>query len=363
MSGAIYWIDDKSEMFPSEAVRDRIAAKCNSELVLIDAKPETTARIHNERRAGADHELIVLDYWLGNLSRPEGEERRIEFGSSWAAILRADHPSLPIVGVTSETINDIPDSHKSQFLQLLERKNIWDERHDSDLRALIIGFPAVYELWKKRRKEPMGPSGIPEKVSVELQAIIQLLSPPEAIAGYLESALPEIAKQPWDQETPHEFSRWVIDILLGRPGFLFDSLEAATFVGLTQEGFDLVAARFDKAKYSGVFASDDRPRWWANQMRPVFTEIIGTPITGPVREHRAKLIEVLDVLEARFQSKAYTLEDGEDIPDCVAFDEGSRQMERRVQARIQDTEIDPQENPPPGFEARRIWRGVDTPAD
>lgn len=360
MNGEIFWIDDKGGLFPTGAAKERIEEACDAVIRPIEASQETLDEVLASLAHGVAVKLIVLDYWLANLPKENGDAAgtKNEFGSTWAAALRAEHPEVPIAGVTSETIGDVPDSQKSQFLQLLNRDKILDELHDSDLRSLIDGFPKVYSLWMGGKHELASNKRIPMKVNVESSTIVQLLVPAEGTKDYLESVLPEFAKQPWDKETPHEFSRWVIEVLLRRPGFLFDSLEVATFLGLDEAGFRLVASLFDRAKYTGVYASENRPRWWTNQIRPVFTEVIGQQMEGALREHRMKLLSLAGITDAQFLSKAYTLEDTTEIPDCVAFDDETRQMEKRVQSRIRDTEIDPQENPPLGFEARRIWRGI-----
>jgi hypothetical protein len=53
---------------------------------------------------------------------------------------------------------------------------------------------------------------------------------------------------------------------MDRPGFLYDSLWAATLLGLTESGFQKVAGRFEMGKYDGVFVREDTPRWWPSRL-------------------------------------------------------------------------------------------------
>lgn len=359
MSGEIYWIDDKEGAFPEGAIKDHLEAICGATIRQFIASHDTLDKVLATLDQGAHVSLIVLDYWLANLPRENDPANgsKTEFGSAWAAALRAARPELPIVGVTSESLEDIPDSQKSQFLQLMNREKIFDFNHDSDLKALIDGFPRVYGLWTAAKREPEHDSKLPGREVVDISEIVNLISSPEDTAGYLATVLPEFAKQPWDQETPHEFSRWVLEVLLGRPGFLLDDLELATLLGLKKEGFHKISESFRDALYSGVFASSDRPLWWVSLIRPIFAAITENQPSGPIRRHREKLlIALLKEVDATLLSRPYPDDDLLRIPDCVAFSDEQRIPEHRVQACSEDTVIDPLESPPIGFEARRLWK-------
>jgi hypothetical protein len=363
MSGKIYWIDDKEGTFPTGALKDQLEEACDAGIEPFIANHSTLDDVRGKLEQGADVKMIVLDYWLANLPREADSSNggKTEFGSAWAAALRADRPELPIVGVTSESLGDIPDSQKSQFLQLMDRRKIFDLKHNNDLRALLDSFSIVYSLWSAALDHVASEAKLPRRQDISISTIEGLLRPPKSTAGYLATALPEFVKQPWDQETPHEFSRWIIEVLLCRPGFLADDLELATMLGLTPLGFEKVAEKFSDALYDGVYASNDRPRWWVDSIRPIFYTIIGYELSGPMRHHRDKLLGALSInVEPSFLSRAYPDDDLSKIPDCVAYSDDQRLLEDRIQARCEDTVTDPLESPPTGFEARRLWKPAET---
>lgn len=361
MSEEIYWIDDKEEALPPGAIKENLENVCGAKIRTFIAKHRTLDEVVALLDENHNVKMIVLDYWLANLPRdPDRGAVKTEYGSAWAGTLRAAHPELAIVGVTSETISHIPDSQKSQFLQLLSREDIFNEIHDANLSALIEGFPRIYQLWIAARKVPSDGAKIPEKVSVPLPSILGLLSPPQETSDYLVSAFPEFSKQEWDQETPHEFSLWVIDVLQGRPGFLVDPIELATLLGLSISGLEQVESYFEDARYTGIFASDDRKRWWTEGIRPRFEKALGREAEGPMRMHRLELLEVVGMAaDSKNLSLAHGVTDNTIIPDTVCFADEERIMADRVQALRSHTAIDPIESPPSGFEARRIWKGQD----
>ena len=362
MSGIIYWIDDKPGAFPQNAIKKRLELACDAEIENLQANHGTLDEILNSLDARNDVKLIVLDYWLGNLPRTADPDSftKTEFGSAWAVTIRAAHSSVPIVGVTSEDLADVPDSQKSQFLRLLNREKIFDGSHDHELKALIEGFPKIYQVWESAKPSALKEPRLPGKVKIDQNIIVSLLRPPQASADYLKIALPEFAKQDWDQETPHQFSNWIIEVLMARPGFLADALELATLLGLSEKGLKMIASHFDKARYIGAFASEDQLLWWVSPIRSITLEIIGKSLSGPLRSHREALLSACNVENnVDYLSKAYASKHLSTIPDCVAFADDQRILSKRVQACSENTVSDPFESPPIGFEARRVWRPVE----
>jgi hypothetical protein len=358
MSGEIYWIDDKTGKVPEGAIKDRIEAVCGATIRDFKATQGTLDEILTRLSKEDAPKLIVLDYWLSSLPNDKDAGTRTEYGSTWAAELRADYPQLPIVGVSNESIKDVPDNRKSQFLRLLDHDQVFDGKHDCNLRALIDGFPEVFGMWSSVAKAQPDPPALPSRMSVPEARIVELFKSDPGSQSDLLAILPEFSKQPWDEETPHEFSRWIIDSFMGRPGFLYDSLEVATLLGLSEKGFDSVRGKFDEALYVGIYSSNDLPRWWVDRVRPIFLRILEADISGPMRLNGKLLLESLGLkAEPELLSLAHPGDDRDAVPDVVAFADEQRILSNRVQARMADTEADPLESPPLGFEARRIWAG------
>src|SRR5262249_9144529 len=98
------------------------------------------------------------------------------------------------------------------------------------------------------------------------RGLLNFLKPPDDEVVRLTDALPEDLKKNFrDASIASRLYSWV-EKLRNRPGFLYDSLWAATYPGLNEEGLQKVISVFEKAKYGGVFALEEDPRWWASQL-------------------------------------------------------------------------------------------------
>ena len=70
-------------------------------------------------------------------------------------------------------------------------------------------------------------------------------------------------------------AKWVRSVLLQNPGFLFDELHAATFLGLSVTGFQKVKPMFEAALYCGPFATGSRPVWWQTSLKDCLYQRVG----------------------------------------------------------------------------------------
>ncbi len=74
------------------------------------------------------------------------------------------------------------------------------------------------------------------------------------------------SKVTWD---PHDLSKWVLRVLFRFPGIFYNSLYAATALGITEDSFlsKDVQEIFTKAKYDGVFSQLGERYWWRNRLQ------------------------------------------------------------------------------------------------
>lgn len=163
--------------------------------------------------------------------------------------------------------------------------------------------------------------------------LLKLLNPPEGINDDLYNALPEPLKEGLrpanDEEKPDGnslfFGKWVKRILLTYSGFLYDSLFAATSVGLPEEKF-LKIGDFKQALYDGVFSKPRKPLWWKGKL------------TSILIDKAQKSMKINDIGNPfSIAEKAYNLREEEQLrcavckekyPETVAFnkdDESDRQ--------------------------------------
>lgn len=349
----LYWIDDdhdqNSRRTPhgpsARAIKDGLGV--DFEVKLFSAHEdyaEFIAKLPESKTYG-----VLMDYKLTNVGARAGSE----YGTTWAAQLRALKPSIPIVGVSLENEKEVPKFRMENFLAFFSRKVFLDGKPPLlELKALLEGYTAI---WRARTRVS-STSG--------LDLMMKMVKAPEGAVELLRVSIPPALRGIWDDETSHAAARWIWHQFQGEPGFLFDELEAATFLGIKKEAFSEFAAAFANARYTGVLACEDRPRWWVCQMRAAAEKQIGQRLVGPVAQSRDKLLLSLGVDKTKTAglfAKAYGRHGSDQPPECVAYrDQDSKNEGRhkeRVPSLLKDTLIDEADaNPPFGFQARRHFK-------
>jgi hypothetical protein len=169
----------------------------------------------------------------------------------------------------------------------------------------------------------------PEKKPVR-QALIEVLLPPETDKLSLLSVLPEEFEGTFVHGTsPHRMARWVLNILMRRPGFLCDPLEAATFLGLNEVAFaGKVKHHFEPARYKGPFATDTNPLWWASALTDVLYQVLPQQMAlSPSGAGR----QFAGIVEADF-SRCGVTNEHTPAPDVVAFTDPTKSERRAVRS-------------------------------
>jgi hypothetical protein len=57
------------------------------------------------------------------------------------------------------------------------------------------------------------------------------------------------------------------------PGILYDTIHAATFLGISEKSFKKIESFFNSAKYTGVF-SEEKNFWWKCTLKEVADSIM-----------------------------------------------------------------------------------------
>jgi hypothetical protein len=178
--------------------------------------------------------------------------------------------------------------------------------------------------------------------------IVGLLKPPKGERDRLIEALPENLKGERDPSMVSRLFRWV-EKLIERPGFLFDSLWAATLIGLNADGFDRAMERFKKTRYRGIFAFEKDARWWASSLVKELIEEVGL-LNGEMSWNAGRR---LSGINAKQYSKCYSC--GNEYPETVAYvDEVS--VDRKPM-HLQCTVLHPRYKRELYFEDIRMMRG------
>jgi hypothetical protein len=152
--------------------------------------------------------------------------------------------------------------------------------------------------------------------------LISLLKSPEVDKIKLENVIPRELKENFnDRALFQNTSHWIRNTLMARPGFLYDRLWTATFLGLTKTGYEKVEELFKEARYKGLFADKSKERWWKSRLLEILSRKVKT--SGlPWEKGR-----LLPGINAHNHSKDYYSDYQEDQPEVVAYiDETSEEQ-------------------------------------
>lgn len=244
-------------------------------------------------------DLIMLDH---NFSRVQKRLFAIH-GSALAHLLRIQLPKMPIVCVSGQRLDsdEFNAEDISEYTYLFGINQLNSEEYLETLFAIARDFHLLC---------------FPEKEPIR-HALVDVLNAPEADRQALLSILPEEFEAAFVHSTsPHRIARWVLNVLMRRPGFLYDALEAATLLGLTEAAFVAkIKPRFDEARYFGPFATDSRPLWWASKLTEVlYSELPEHAVLSPQEAGR----RFAGLSEDDFSRCAVT-EEHTPAPDVVAY--------------------------------------------
>jgi hypothetical protein len=319
-SPPIIWIDDNPQ-------RERTADDLNAEFR--NVQKENLADVVSELFKGAQPHLVIIDHILDQATTNDPLLRR---GSTIAEAIKERWPTCPVVGVTNaDNVNDIDLRTKRAYDALLPFVHFG--RYFDQITGIAREFARV------ARKKPTRP-----------RDIVDFLKPPAEEKERLEAALPDDLKaSPGDASAASRLYRWV-KRLLDRPGFLYDQLWAATFLGLTPEGFETVKRRLTSAEYGGLFANADDPHWWVSRL----SEILYREAEPRPSEMSWHLGRRLPSIKRRHYSRCYVC--GEEYPETVAYLDAS--SEERHPMHLKCTELHPRYKRELYLEDMRIMRGT-----
>jgi len=248
------WIDDNAQKVESfrpsiEAGPQRGTASATVEVLRVRKDVIAELEVHSEKWAKTPPDLIIIDQ-VFNVPVPLGLR-----GSSVAHLLRKKVPRTPMVCVTAKL--DRPEMIDQD--DLIEYIAVFPytkfETYIEDLYSIARDFPKLRTPGGGIRKHLIG-----------------ALKAPRRDRDDLERVLPEEFQDRPHSSTEHRMGRWIYNVLLQRPGFLYDDLHAATLLGLTPAGFLKVGDIFEQARYSGVFNTASNPRWWVSELQRVLFE-------------------------------------------------------------------------------------------
>lgn len=218
-------------------------------------------------------DLIIIDHVLDKIG--SSDDSLIKSGSTVAEILREKWLNCPIIGVTAATpVDDVDLQKKSLYEALYSFEEL------SKYYASILSIAKSFQLLIRRK--PQNSSDL-----------LKLLQPPKDDKVRLETVIPSDLRSDYgNQSLPISISRWVRYTLMGRPGFLYNSLWSATLLGIKERSFEKVQRLFKEAKYNGIFADESNVRWWQTGIRQILHKEIPTEEFKNTRVLGRKLLKI-----------------------------------------------------------------------
>ena len=302
--GKKIWIDDNPD-------REKTAKELGYEFVNV-WKGDLQAIVEN-LLTGKERKQVVLDHVLDKTATTNPVFRR---GSTIAEAIKEAWPFCPVIGVTTGM---------TQLKRVDQRT-----RHTYDA---FFPYDGLSDYLDQIDSIEQGFASIADSVPSDSDDIIALLKPPDIERKRLVEALPHDLKKWKDKSVASRLHSWV-NQLLNRPGFLYDGLSAATFLGLNESGLAKVEKTFHRAKYSGVFSVDSNPRWWAGML----TEQLYKQLSPGPGEFSWNVGRRLDGITRRFYSECYACDD-ETPPDTVAYLD--RESDERQPMHLKHTVLHP----------------------
>ncbi|MHB8878128.1 MAG: hypothetical protein ACYC8T_30905 [Myxococcaceae bacterium] len=186
------------------------------------------------------------------------------------------------------------------------------------------------------------------RVAVDARsAIVSAVKAPLADRKSLRHILPSEFGKQFYQTTNHRVARWIFNVFMRRPGFLYNKLRAATLLGLSESGLEKVVVRFEKARYRGLFHTSTQPLWWVSDLQRLLYQMTPGGPSNPQLAGRS-----LSGLAKSDFSRCYVGSAG-DVPDTVARVDSTTAKEVPVCSRF-TTPVQDEGAGWPGFETTML---------
>jgi hypothetical protein len=326
------WIDDQKTKIESyRAVIEAGFGELRASVDVIEVNSNILKKLEkwSSENKKKPPDLILIDH-IFNQTLPFGLK-----GSSVAHLLRSEFPRIPMICVTA--MFDQPHSFDqediSEYTALFLYQHL--ENHIEDIYAIARDFRKLHAPDAKVREQLVSSVKAPKRDQEDLFRI-----------------LPEEFQKEKHVTTEHRMARWIFNVLLCRPGFLYDRLYAATLLGLTEAGFAKVEALFAKAKYRGVFSTELNPRWWVSALRKILFNITGEN-SPDLPQHAGRMLPTITESD---HSVCYVSRKSEPPPDAVVAADSTAGAKLRV-VRRQYSDRNPNDlGIAAGFETRLILK-------
>jgi len=273
---------------------------------------------------GSEPDLIIMDHNLEKSTTGVFKK-----GSTFAAFIRETWNECPIVCVTGQDIDIVDSQQRSLYEDVFSISQI--SKYYPTIRSISESFRIL------NRKRPK-----------DIADLFDLMKAPVEDIDRLKTIMPiELKENFKDKSQLLNISHWVRNVLLKRPGFVYDRMWLATTLGIKESSLVKVESIFSRAKYSGIFADESNDLWWKSKALDTLTNQIDE--VGLPWEKGRKLPGIIK----RDYSICYA--SGEDFPETVAFIDETKDS-KRASMKLQYTESHPNYGDLLFFEEIRIMK-------
>ncbi|MGA3116515.1 MAG: hypothetical protein ABSF90_19000 [Syntrophobacteraceae bacterium] len=305
------WIDDAPSMKQAAANLAAITdAEVGFHLSDDGLAPEIDKLMHEHVP-----DLVIVDHKLNWDLGASGTSLKAT-GATVAELIKDLYPQVPVVCVTKVDVDkEITYAQKSVYDYVIRADDL--TRQSKVILSIAKGFRQIND------KSPDGP-----------EELLKLLDCPEVDRTRLIQVLPENITAFKPDGYASVLWRWIAEVLFARPGFLYDSLWAATLVGANETFFDKVKEKLRSARYSGIFANYVDQRWWVSR---ILETLYKTDSALKERDPRLLGRVYLEIPEQGYSECREIC--GEEIPDTVAYTDITNK--KRIQVSLRHTQAHP----------------------
>lgn len=206
-------------------------------------------------------DIILVDYELTK-KQPDPEQTVSYQGGTLATSLREQVTDRPILLHTRKSVFKDTARQISTVLRVFDRvifkSDLWE-----DTETAVAWLESMARGYERLR-------GVDHRNWTGLKTVLGVASAVEE--RFLKEAGPPIRSNDW---TVLEVARWLQDVILVYPGILYDSLHAATLLGISGDSFlsERVQEFVRPALYDGPFAGHES-RYWRERLRTLAHELL-----------------------------------------------------------------------------------------
>jgi len=251
----VVYIDDAGQELKKYKGKFETDQRAKGRFVII---PESSPKSPQDytRIGQKNPDLFLVDY---DLSIPDDNGNVIGIsGVTLATELRQKFSEIPIVLFTRKSVFKLQEYTNiketlSSIDEIVYKQDVFRSESPNlgNLFELAVGF-------KKLRKIKTG----------HWSDLLKLIGAPQEDSDILSLCDPPVVpKQGWAAAA---VAAWVRNVVLRYPGVLYDSVHAATFLGVSEKVFlsEPFQHMFESAQYSGIFTPHEK-RWWKSKLQTV----------------------------------------------------------------------------------------------